>query len=71
MIDNNTILTILLSTLGFLLTGCLTLLCVFLRGIYGEMKGLNDKLLTVVNNQEWHYSAILQLQTRVSNLENK
>ncbi len=61
----------ILSIAAFLASGACTILCVFLNGIYKEMKKLNDQLLTVVTNQGWHYNAIQDLQHRVGTLEKK
>lgn len=52
-----------------LLAGGVGLLVHFLNGILKEMKSMNDKLIKVVSNQEWHYTAIKDLQERVRDLE--
>lgn len=55
--------------LFFIASGGLGILCYFLKGILEEMKKLNDKLLVVVANQEWHYKAIIDLQSRMIKME--
>lgn len=52
----------LLSVVGVLISFVIAILCFFLKGILGEMKSLNDKLIKVVTNQEWHFKSILELQ---------
>jgi hypothetical protein len=46
-----------------------TVLGFFLSGILGEMKKLNDRLIQVVTNQEWHYREILNLKEDVAALK--
>lgn len=57
----------------WLLCGLLTIAVVvlgfFLQGILAEMKKLNDRLIQVVTNQEWHYREILKLQDDVAKLK--
>lgn len=57
----------------WLLCGLLTLAVIvlgfFLQGILAEMKKLNDRLIQVVTNQEWHYREILKLQDDVTKLK--
>jgi hypothetical protein len=46
-----------------------TVLGFFLQGILAEMKKLNDRLIQVVTNQEWHYREILNLKEDVARLK--
>lgn len=65
------LINVVIGLVSFLCAGGIGLLCYFLNGIYGEMKKLNNKLIQVVTNQEWHYSKITELENRVTRIENK
>jgi hypothetical protein len=78
MNDASILLNILLSVAGFLASLSFGVLCWFLKDIKSTLKDISDemtelnlKLVEVVSNQEWHYSAIKELQGRVSALETK
>lgn len=62
-------MTLLLNIIGVLVIFVITILCYFLKCILDQMKELNNKLLSVVTNQEWHHEAIKDLQSKVRNLE--
>ena len=62
---------ILLGIVAFLASGAIGLLCYFLKGVSAnlasgviEMQLLNQKLVKVVTNQEWHFKAIIELQDK-------
>ena len=62
---------LLLAIVGTLIGFIVGILCYFMQGILHEMKILNEKLITTVSNQEWHYKAITELQVKVLELERK
>ena len=71
MTANEVLVNIALSLIAFLGVGGISLLCYFLKGIYDEMRKLNNKLIEVITNQEWHYNKINELDSRLTRLENK
>ena len=65
----------------WLISGLITLLIVvlgwFLSSLIGEIKGvrtemnsLNEKLATVITNQDWHAKELTRLDARIDKIEN-
>ncbi len=77
------IITIIVSILGGMITILLALIVYIFNGlstkvsgfsekmddVVKEMKSMNDKLIGVITNQKWHYDSILELQSKVRQLE--
>jgi TM2 domain-containing membrane protein YozV len=59
------LLTILVSGLGWFLSALIS----EIKGMRLEMSHLNEKLATVVANQDWHGKELLRLEKRVETIE--
>lgn len=60
------LITVLIVVLGWFLSSLIN----EIKGVRSEMNNLNEKLATVITNQDWHAKELTRLDSRLSRLEN-
>jgi len=60
------LIAVLILVIGFFLQALIG----EIKGMRAEMSALNGKIATIVTNQEWHYTELSRLDSRISRIEN-